>query len=204
MNPILTVGLDELRNGLGALAGLRVADHGCGQLRHYKVLRRISRELYLVDTEAQLTRCHQDGDQEFRIVDVAASGSRGDGRKVVAMNTTAFEESRLGLDLVVSVAVMDVVLPKDRRRIAKAIGRNLKPGGVCLLIVPRNDSSILARCTNKNRYYDGYVFEHHGIETFYHNHESTSGLIALFERCGLRLINDLSRYRQVCLCFQRQ
>lgn len=202
---MLHIGLDELKYGLGVgtRAGLRVADHGCGQLRHYRVLRKISRELYLVDTEAQLTRSHQDGDQEFRIVDVAANGNRGAERRVVAMNTTAFERSRLELDLAVSVAVMDVVVPQDRRRIATAIGRNLRRGGICLLIVPRNDSSILARCTWKNRYYDGHVFKHHGIETFYHNHESTSGLIRLFRLCGMSLINDLSRYRQVCLCLRR-
>jgi SAM-dependent methyltransferase len=187
----------------GDASCLRGADHGCGHLRHYETLARIASELFLVDTEEQLTRVHVDGDASFTVRDFVSSHSKPRGPAVVATNAETFASTRLGLDLVVSVAVLDVVPPMDREKIIRAISRNLRKGGLFLLIVPRNDHSILVRCTDENKYYDGHVFQHHGIETFYCNHRSEAPLMRLCERYRLSAVLDLSRYRQLCIWFRR-
>jgi len=87
---------------------------------------------------------------------------------------------------------------------AKAAYRNLRDNGLYVVILPRNDSSIIRRCTESNRYQDGHVFSHHGVATFYVNFDDQSVLIRLLQRLGFRLLHDLSNYRQVCLIFVKR
>lgn len=114
-----------------------------------------------------------------------------------------FSLSNLNLDLVSCVAVMDVVLPHARKSILESAYRNLRVGGILVLVAPRNDSTILRRCTEKNAYSDGYVFPNHGAHTFFHNFRDQTKLIGLCERTGFRVSNDMSVYRHVCLLLQK-
>jgi hypothetical protein len=88
-----------------------------------------------------------------------------------------------------------------RRAITEAVAHNLANEGVFVVIAPRNDSSIVRRCTKQNAYLDGHVFKHHGIHTFFHNFKTYDDVLNDCEKVGLFLLADLSRYRQVCLLF---
>ncbi len=188
--------------GQARAARLRIADLGCGKLRHYALLSPISRALYLVDTVKQLHREHLDGRRQYTVVDFAkAASKKGNTVKAVAFHD--FEAARLKLDAVFCVAVFDVIVRSLRRRLTRAASHNLRYGGSFVVIAPRNDSSILRRCSRDNRYMDGHVFHHHGITTFYANFRSTATIEADAKAHGLTLENDLSRYRQACLVFSK-
>lgn len=202
-NPSLETALEMVarRNGNVRKFG-RVADLGCGKLRHYRQLAACSHELFLIDTPAQLSAKHVDKGLEYTVRSVAESAMT-QRQKVQAMTFEDFSASHLNLDLVVCVAVLDVVLPYVRRALIRAAARNLAPAGECLIIVPRNDSTILRRCGRDNAYSDGYVFSHHGIHTFFHNYRDHKPIARTCANAGLQLLDDLSCYRHVCLVFGR-
>lgn len=179
----------------------RVADLGCGKLRHYCLLRE-AKELYLVDTEFQLTTNHVDSGVSYTVRGYAEA-ERKKGQHVHVKTSEQFWRCRLNLDLIVCVAVMDVVLPAARREILATALRNLRAGGILVLIAPRNDSTILRRCNEDNAYSDGHVFHNRGTHTFFHNFRDQRRLIELAERAGFRLVKDMSIYRHVSLLFEK-
>jgi SAM-dependent methyltransferase len=203
-NPALKLALKAVaaRNG-GALNGLRIADQGCGKLRHYRALAPLARELYLVDTDKQLTTPHVDRQRTFTIEEFAAKEREKRFLEVQVLRDREFERSALGLDCVFSIAVFDVVPPDVRLSVIAAARRNLKRGGWFVVIIPRNDSSILARCTQENQHRDGHLFSHHGIQTFYRNFRDTDSVVKWCQARGLQLIEDLSLYRQACILFAK-
>lgn len=180
----------------------RVADLGCGKLRHFALLSRAD-ELYLVDTDRQLRKQHSDSGNTYTVIEVAAA-ARKEGRRVFVETAEKFAVAQLRLDLVVCVAVLDVVPPATRRTIVKSASRNLRAGGSCVIVAPRNDSTILRRCTAQNTYQDGHVFANHGSYTFFHNFRDHRGLVRLCSANQLELVEDLSIYRQVCLILRKK
>ena len=197
-----------LRSALAALAFVRdhsrnlgkVADLGCGKLRHYRLLAAKSDTLFLVDTPTQISSIHVDNGSTYTISQVAESARRR-GRKVNVLLAEDFVQATLELDVIFCVAVFDVVPRKTRRVLTRAAAQNLSPEGHLVVIAPRNDSTILQRCSRKNAYLDGYVFGHTGIHTFFHNFRRYDDIVRDCANEGLFLVSDLSRYRQVCLIF---
>lgn len=180
----------------------RVADLGCGKLRHYRILAPRSDELFLIDTPKQLSATHRDGDVSYTIYGFVDAARRR-GRRVHVLSSQEFPLAQLKLDVVFCVAVFDVVLLKSRKELTRAAVKNLANGGFFVVIVPRNDTTILRRCSQDNSYLDGHVFWHHGVWTFFHNFRSHDGIVRDCKRAGLSLVKDLSRYRQVCLIFRK-
>lgn len=200
-NPALELAVHSVREVRPGTDGWgRVADLGCGKLRHFDIIAPHSAELFLVDTEEQLSTTHIDAGVEYSVRQVAA-GARKHGRKVHALTVSEFATAELSLDLILCVAVLDVVPAVTRSQILKSAARNLKKSGMLIIIAPRNDTTILDRCTPENAYRDGHVFFHHGIYTFFRNFRDHSSIINTAKRLGLTLVRDLSRYRQVCLIF---
>jgi hypothetical protein len=120
------------------------------------------------------------------------------------VSVAAFGESSLQLDVVFSVCVYDALPSFHRPGIARSALQNLRPGGTYVVIVPRNDASILARCDPSNAYDDGHVFTRYGTSTtFYANFRSHDGLIKLLRRSGFELEEDRSDYRYVWLMLRR-
>lgn len=197
-----------LRSAFAAVASIReharslgkVADLGCGRLRHYSLLVARSDTLFLVDTPTQISAIHVDNRSTYTISHVAEH-ARQRGRKVNVLSTGDFVQARLDLDVIFCVAVFDVVPRKTRRALTRAAAQNLSPEGHFVVIAPRNDSTILRRCCPKNAYLDGYVFEHNGIHTFFHNFRRYDDIVRDCANEGLCLVSDLSRYRQACLIF---
>ena len=200
-NPGLELALHFVKDVRPEINGWgRVADLGCGKLRHYDIMRSHSAELYLVDTEEQLSAIHSDCGAEYCVYQEGAK-ARKHGKKVHVVTENEFASTKLNLDLIVCVAVLDVVLARTRSRIIKSAARNLNRSGFLVLIVPRNDTTILDRCTPENSYQDGHVFFHHGVHTFYRNFRDHSPIVKAAKSAGLTVAKDLSRYRQVCLIF---
>jgi SAM-dependent methyltransferase len=202
-NPALQTALEAVaRRGGNVRKFGRVADLGCGKLRHYRQLAACSGELFLIDTPEQLSAKHIDNGFEYTVYSVAERAPT-QRQKVHAISFSDFATDSLSLDLVVCIAVLDVVLPHVRRALIRAVARNLAPAGKCVIIVPRNDSTILSRCGADNEYSDGHVFSHHGVHTFFHNYRVHAPIVRICGKAGLHLLEDLSCYRQVCLVLGR-
>lgn len=181
----------------------RIADHGCGKLRHFEPLRHTATEMFLVDTQRQLDAPHVEGDSVVMIRAIAEKASRKTRTPATVMNDQEFERSRLRLDAVFCVAVLDVLPRATRGRVVGAAHRNLRPGGLLVVVVPRNDSSILRRCRATNRYRDGHIFGRPGSVTFYRNWRDPRPLIREIQHAGFDLRADASRYRHAALIFER-
>jgi SAM-dependent methyltransferase len=192
--------LRELRAGrnLGS-----VADVGCGKLRHYGIFAELSTTLFLVDTKTQMGTTHRDRSRSYTIPDVAAS-ARQNRRAVYAVTFEEFSAMRAQIDVAFAVAVFDVVTRENRREIIHSVSHALRREGYFVVIIPRNDSTITRRCLRDNRYKDGHVFTHHGLQTFFCNFATYRSVINDCAHVGCELRLDLSTYRQVCLIFYKR
>ena len=200
-NPMLVTCIGHL-NEQGA-STKRIADQGCGRLRHLATLLGPCQKLLLVDTEIQLFRSQAIAGVQTTIREYIARFVPPDGKTVRVMSCAEFADGALRLDAIFSVATMDVVLPETRKLMVRHASQNLARGGHYVVVIPRNDSSILRRCTPKAAFSDGYVFDHHGVRTFYRNFVSLDDLLQVARRSGLSLEADLSRHKQVGLVFRR-
>lgn len=198
VNPLVSVAMDWLAENDRIN---RVADQGCGKLRHLNSFRRYS-EVYLVDTEAQLSRAAQLASVRESVRRYVAKRNARQSRSLETLTDQEFANTSLGLDAVFAIAVYDVVPPRVRGRLAAAARRNLRGHGKYVVISPRNDSSRLVRCTVENAYGDGHVFAHHGAYTFWTNLRDVRRIKRLVTRHGFREVVDLSVYRQVCVIFE--
>ena len=178
---------------------LSCADQGCGKLRHLPLLLRRFSTVVLIDTEEQLSRTQQIWRTPQTTIREYAKRLKVSGGLLSVVSSEEFERSRLKLDVIFSVCVLDVEIPRARDRIVRAGYRNLTNGGLLVLIVPRNDQTITVRCTGRNRFLDGHFFRHHGTVTFYRNFTKTADLKRLVEGAGFSVLDDLSTYRQLCL-----
>lgn len=201
-NPMVTAAIAYLTNAnhRGDLG--TVADVGCGKLRHFNLLRQAANELVLVDTRAQLEAEHVDGNLRYTINTFVAR-RRGHLRRLRVIPADQFEATRLDLDVAFSIAVFDVVPSHIRARILRSIVRNLRPHGWFVLVIPRNDTTILRRCNEDNQRWDGHWFPNRDGYTFYRNFRRTKELLTWVTGYGFTVKADLSRYRQICLAFRR-
>jgi len=202
--PLLEVSIKHIisNENTTELNSLRVADYGCGKLRHLCIFRNYFDSIYLVDTKFQLSRTVKLFGEKTTITKYIATLETSNNIRI--LNGSEFESSELGLNAIFSIAVLDVVLPSTRTTMIETVHKNLKPGGFFVIIIPRNDSSILRRCSQNNMYYDGYFFNHHGITTFFKNFREAEHLVNKIIRSGFVLVKNLSIYRHVCLLFKKK
>jgi SAM-dependent methyltransferase len=201
-NPCVAHGVAALRQ-ITAKKRLRIADQGCGKLRHLSLLARASRELVLVETPDQLDSTHIENGRPLRIRDLVRVESARRGIRMRVLAAPIFDRTKLGLDAVFNVAVLDVVPRVTREAILAAAYRNLRRDGYLVLIVPRNDATILRRCHAGNRWRDGHRFAQKSFDTFYSNFRDGRGLTKWVEARGFHLFSDHSIYRQFFAIFQR-
>jgi hypothetical protein len=205
-NPFVEVAIRHcLENGLLSRDSNkpRIADQGCGKLRHLTILCRYFDTIYLIDKEFQLNLSQRLFDLDGTSIKEYISSLKMSGKKFNVLSSLDFDSSKLNLDIVFNICVFDVEVPKIRKAMIAAAYKNLKEGGLYVVIIPRNDQSILVRCTTKNRYLDGHVFQHRGVVTFYKNYRNTRSLIYAFAKESFVLEADLSVYRQVCLILRK-
>ncbi len=182
----------------------RAADQGCGRLRHLGLMAQHHDYLVLVDTQAQMSHCQLLAGRRITIPDfVEEWNEAGHSCCLAAMVAEEYAMTELDLDVVFSIATFDVVTRKTRHDMAESAARNLKKSGLYVVIAPRNDSSILQRCTPSCAYEDGHVFSRPAGQTFYCNFRKTDDIIDLVTAVGFVLEKDFSVYRQVALCFRR-
>ena len=160
-NPFVEVTIMHcLENGLisGESNKLRIADQGCGKLRHLTIFCRYFDTIYLIDKEFQLNRLQRLFGLHETNIKKYISGLKMRGKKITVLSDGEFASSNLNLDIVFNICVFDVEVPKTRKAMITAAYRNLKESGLYVVIIPRNDQRILVRCTKNNRYLDGHVF----------------------------------------------
>lgn len=180
-----------------------VADQGCGQLRHLQCLLDKFEQITLVDTRFQLSRRFRINGAAITLADYVASLPDGARDRLKVVEAEKFQHSSGSLDVILAINTFDVVPPRVRRELVRAAIRNLRTGGVFVVIIPRNDTTITNRCSNANRFLDGHVFEHHGTMTFFRNFRNQGPVVRLVACFDGALIADLSVYRHVCLLFEK-
>ena len=175
-------------------------DYGCGQLRNVGVLLEYSNKLLLVDTPQQLDTPHEFFGRRMLAKEFAAE--HWPDAKLRFLLSVEFERSRVSAHAIFVVNVFDVVPTPTRIAMVKALLRNLRRDGLAIVIAPRNDSWTLRICTPGRSYEHGFVFPHPRGYTYYRNWVSDS-LHRWLESHGLRIVRDLSCYRQVCLILEQ-
>jgi hypothetical protein len=206
-NPFLGKAIEFILSGhllTTSLSRVVVADQGCGKLRHIGILQKYFRRIIVIDTKEQFARRQTLFDTTSTTVPSYVEGLGRKGATLRAVFAEEFSNSSLGLSVVFNVCVMDVVLPAARKMMAQAAHKNLADDGLFVMIVPRNDQSILVRCGDHNAFEGGHVFNRQGIVTFYSNFKDTGPLIRLTKKAGFTFVADLSVYRQVCLIFRKR
>lgn len=203
-NPCIEEAISWLQSGLTRRKDtLTCADQGCGKLRHLRVLMKHFRKIVLIDTEEQLNRTQRIWNTSSTSIPRYVKSLRLKGTRIRVLSSEKFKNSRLQLDVVFNICVLDVETPKTRARILQAAHRNLREGGLLVLIVPRNDQTITVRCNKRNQYLDGHIFQHHGAFTFYTNFGRTDPLVKKLKSLGFSIRSDMSTYRQMLLICQK-
>jgi hypothetical protein len=205
-NPFVKIVLDKLINEkrYGLKGQLKIVDLGCGKLRHLNILNNYSKHVILVDTKVQIDRVQKLGNMTGTIKQYLQNIDLP-GAAIKVIETRSFELQSNKVDVILSIAVMDVVLMYDRIQMTKAAFNNLRSGGFFVVIIPRNDSATLINCTKENQYEDGFVLKNrgHNIFTFYKNYWDINNLLELFIGNGFHLVDNLSVFRHVCLILQK-
>lgn len=199
-NPMVEKSIRYLAEKNGYCEDSKIADQGCGALRHLRELMKYYNYIYMVDTELQINRSREIEGKKTTIKEYI-NGLKIPNKTFELMSNKEFLRANLGLDAIFNLCTFDVVLPETRKEMLKAAEKNLRKGGCFVLIVPRNDSSILCRCKKENMYADGHYFKNRGAYTFYTNFRDHNGLINMASEYNLELIEDISIYRHVCLVF---
>ncbi len=202
-NPLVRKTLELLtRTGsFGVKKEPEIVDLGCGKLRHLKIFTKFTNRIVLVDTKIQIERTQKFGGTLSTMKDYINATRNGLNVKILTVEE--FEKRNINADIIYSVAVMDAVQQKTRLQITKSAYNNLKFDKYFVVIVPRNDSSILENCKYENQYEDGYFFKNRDKFTFYVNFRDPTPLLRMIENIGFGLIVDSSRYRYICWIFQK-
>lgn len=182
---------------------VKIADQGCGKLRHLKFFCRIFKSIYLIETDFQLTRLQRLFGKNNTNIREFLVNFKPEGIETRLYSAKEFRTTKLNLDIIFNICVFDVEIPDTRKELAEVSYRNLKKGGLFVLIVPRNISSIMKRCKSYNKHLDGFYFNHHGITTFYRNFASSNSIINDLSSLGYYLITDLSTRGYICLIFKK-
>lgn len=177
-----------------------VVDQGCGQLRHVNLLLTVSKKLILVDTDYQLSVCHDFNGQQLTIREFVHE--HWPNKNISVLSSNEFSRVQIRANTIFSINVLDVTTSDVRNEIAKAAKRNLAPQGHYVLIIPRNDAWTLRICKPTNRYSDGYTFPHSRGYTYYRNW-SDGAILTWVHKQGFDIVQNLSNYRQVALICKR-
>jgi len=199
-NPMVEKSLIYLADIEGLLEESKICDQGCGALRHLKVLMKYYNDIYMVDTEFQINRSRIIEGNTTTIKEYI-NDLNVPNKKIKLILNKEFLISDLGLDAVFNLCTFDVVLPEIRKEMLEAARKNIRRGGYFVLIIPRNDSSILCRCKKENIYADGHYFKNRGACTYYSNFRDQKVIIDMALEYNFNLVKDMSIFRHICLIF---
>jgi len=199
-NPMVERAIKYLIEKTDCNEDTRIMDQGCGALRHLRIFMEYFSEIYLVDTEYQMNRMREIEGKSTTIKEYINNLDVND-KKIRLISNEEFLTANLELGAIFNICTFDVTLPETRKEMLEVAKKNLRKDGYFILIIPRNDSSILCRCKTDNNYSDGYYFKNHGAYTFYTNFREAKGLVEFAANLSLEVVDDLSIYRQICLLF---
>ncbi|MFA5228990.1 MAG: hypothetical protein WC446_04500 [Candidatus Paceibacterota bacterium] len=180
----------------------RVVDYGCGKLRNFEQIIKFAKELYLVDTKIQLLRNHTEQGKKFDYLDFLKNNSNGVICRII--DNINFQQLNINCDIIFSIAVADVIPLDSYSNIIKDSYNKLRKDGFFVLIVPRNDTSILRRCNKENSYKCGNLFKKGKYYTYMRNYRDSKPLYNEIEKYGFCLEEDFSFYNQICAIFQKE
>jgi len=181
----------------------KIVDLGCGKLRHLKILTAFTNNIILVDTNHQINRVQKFEGTLSTMKDYVKKTYTTQRIRILGIDE--FEDRNENADIIYSVAVMDAVLKKSRVQIVNSACSNLRHMGFFVVIVPRNDSSILEHCKIENKFEDGYFIRNRGQKkyTFYANFRDHLPLLHIIQSKCFKLIHDNSTFRHICWIFQK-
>ena len=180
---------------------IKIADQGCGKLRHLKIFRESFSKIYLIDTEFQLNRQQIIFNEENTIREYINTYIKD--KEIYVLSNKEFMMSHLNVDIIFNICGFDVETPNVRKEMVSSAYLNIKNGGFFVIIIPRNIHSVIVRCNKNNKYQDGHIFYHHGIATFYKNYDIVTSLVHNLDKIGFSMVADLSKYEYVCLILNK-
>lgn len=160
-----------------------VFDFGCGKLRYLDEMKQTSMQLFLVDSEIQLSRSQKIHGTTTTIKDVVRSANT-----LSAVNVADFEDSAVEFDRGFCVNMLSVIpIVTTRKRVVRLIERKPKRGGACLFVVQYRNSEFTKMVKREDavRHEDGILLNGTRGYSFYGliQPEQLRGLV---EECGLR------------------
>jgi len=156
-----------------------VLDYGAGTLRNALYLARHGFTVYAADLPEQ----------------VAIQRGRSDARQLAGLlDVGELQESRLGVDLVLSTYVFNIIMENaEQRRYLDNVVANLRPGGYLLMEV---------RCRQQDTHCSASCSHHFKCQSCAktYTHEELDRLI---NPCGFRRISHYYRQHAVAAVYQR-
>lgn len=143
----------------------RTLDYGCGKLRYLEDLLLTTEELYVTDSDIQLTRGQILFGCRGNIIDFLRPRNH-----VHVIGLKKFNEVRDFFDRVILANVLQVVpMVRLRSIIIRRIFRSLRPGGELIAVVQYRNSDFdrMMKMPNSYRYSDGMVIRHIRGTSFY-------------------------------------
>jgi len=133
----------------------KVADLGCGRLRNLPVMMRHFDSITLVDTETQCRKI---------------AGLVPTSKRVKVHPIDSFIGTRNKYDAIFMISVLHIIdKPDVRKNLIYSSSVHLKKGGFFVVDVPSGESYYRSKCTDENRFGDGWVMGEGRTRTFYKN-----------------------------------
>lgn len=143
----------------------RTLDYGCGKLRYLHEISSMSDELYVTDSDVQLSRTQIINGVYTSIIEAVE-----DRNHVHLIHLRDFNQMPEYFDRVVLANVLQVVpIIALRAIILRRIFRSLRPGGELILVVQYRNSDFnrMMKMPNARLYLDGMVIKHIRGTSFY-------------------------------------
>lgn len=119
------------------------------------------------------------------------------------LTNVEFANIEIQCDIIFSIAVADIIPLESFKHIIEDSYLKLKKDAYFVIVVPRNDTSILRRCNNENAYNEGFIFKKGKYTTYMRNYRDPNPLYNEFEKNGFSLVEDLSVFNQICSIFKK-
>jgi len=111
---------------------LKVADQGCGKLRHLKIFYKYFNIIYLIDTEFQINKTQRLFGKNNITIREYLSKNKIKGKEINLITAKKFTATKLNLDLIFNICVFDVEIPEVRKSMIESSFNNLRNKGIFL------------------------------------------------------------------------
>lgn len=162
-------------------------DFGCGRLRNENAFSKTKCIISVLDTKEQIKRLEKNNLMNY--------------------TTYIFEEDSLpknSFDLVVLISVLHIIPDKStRNKVLKMAYNSLKDGGYLFVDVPTGERYYRQKCSENNRYKDGFLLQHGKSYTFYKNYHAKELDEFVFRSIPIKKISGPYFEKHICRLYKK-